>query len=189
MISENPDTFFLSDIYWQLFGGLTFRQADLSERVRLCMWFALVREIAKYNKVHFKDVIWCLRLECGDSFGRIHFHFLIAGLSQQNISMGNRFAIRALWKKLGGGVSVIDLYDSRLHGLPYIAGVLGCSASDIGSTGSMVYESAKFGAASSVLMLSKSVLKVIKAKHRRDLSELAILRTDGNVQQSAEQGL
>lgn len=181
MILENPETFFLSSIYWQLFGGLTFLSANLSERVRLCMWFSFVREIAKFNKLHFSNVLWVLRLERGDLSGRLHFHFLVSGLSQQNISIGDRFAMRALWKRCGGGISVIDLYDNRLHGLPYIAGLLGCSASDIGSTGSMAYESAKFGAANSVLMLSKSVLKVIKANHRRDLSTLAMSRTDGNM--------
>ena len=95
--------------------------------------------------------------------------------------MGNRFAMRALWKRIGGGISRIDLYDNRLHGLPYIAGLLGCSASDIGS-GSMAYESAKFGAARSVLMLSKSVEKVILMNHYRDSLMLAKLQTDGNVQ-------
>ena len=181
MMSENPDAFFLGSIMWQLFGGLTFRQAELSERVRLSMWFAFFRQIAAHNRVHRKDLLWCLRLERGDSFGRLHFHFLIAGLPEQGVTMGNRFAMRALWKRLGGGISRIDLYDNRLHGLPYIAGLLGGSASDIGSTGSMAYESAKFGAARSVLMLSKSVLKVIKANRRRDLSTLAVSRTDGNM--------
>ena len=181
MILENPETFFLSSIYWQLFGGLTFRQADLSERARLCMWFSFVREIARFNRLHLSNVLWVLRLERGDLAGRLHFHFLVSGLPQRNISIGHRFAMRALWKKCGGGISVIDLYDSRLHGLPYIAGLLGCSASDIGSTGAMAYESAKFGAANSVLMLSKSVLKVIKANHRRDISTLATSRTDGNM--------
>lgn len=181
MKSENPETFFLGSIMWQLFGGLTFRQAKLSERIRLSMWFAFFRQIAAHNGVHRKDLLWCLRLERGDSFGRLHFHFLIAGLPEQGVSMGNRFAMRALWKRLGGGISRIDLYDSRLHGLPYIAGLLNYPASDIGSTGSMAYESAKFGAARSVLMLSKSVLKVIKANHRRDHSWLAMSRTDRNM--------
>ena len=181
MMLENPETFFLSSIYWQLFGGLTFRQAKLPERVRLSMWFAFFRQIAAHNKIHKNDVLWVLRLERGDLLGRLHFHFLISGLPEQGISMGNRFAMRALWKRIGGGVSRIDLYDSRLHGLPYIAGLLNCSASDIGSSGAMAYESAKFGAANSVLMLSKSVLKVIKANHRRDLSTLAMSRTDGNM--------
>jgi len=181
MMSENPDAFFLGSIMWQLFGGLTFRQAELSERVRLSMWFAFFRQIAAHNRVHRKDLLWCLRLERGDSFGRLHFHFLIAGLPEQGVTMGNRFAMRALWKRLGGGISRIDLYDNRLHGLPYIAERLGCSTSDIGS-GSMAYESAKFGAARSVLMLSKSVEKVILMNHYRDSLTLAKLQTDGNVQ-------
>ena len=181
MMSENPETFFLNSIYWQLFGSLTFPRAGISERFRLCMWFSFVREIARFNKIHKNDVLWVLRLERGDLLGRLHFHFLISGLPEQGISMGNRFAMRALWKRIGGGVSRVDLYDSRLHGLPYIAGLLNCSASDIGSSGAMAYESAKFGAARSVLMLSKSVLKVIKANRRRDLSTLAMSRTDGNM--------
>ena len=180
MMSKSPETFFLSSIYWQLFGGLTFPRANMSERFRLSMWFSFVRAIADHNRLHFKNVLWCLRLERGDLLGRLHFHFLIAGLPEQGITMGNRFAIRALWKSIGGGVSRIDLYDSRLHGLPYIAGLLGCSASDIGS-GSMAYESAKFGAAGSGLMLSKSVEKLISANQRRSLSSLATLRTDGHV--------
>jgi len=178
---ENPDTFFLGDIYWQLFGGLTFRQSVLSERIRLCMWFAFFRQIAAYNKMHKNDVLWVLRLERGDQSGRLHFHFIISGLPQQNIKISDRFAMRALWKRLGGGISKIDLYDSRLHGLPYMAGALGCPASDIGSTGAMAYESAKFGSANSVLMLSKSVLKVIQANNRRDASTLAMSRTDRNM--------
>ena len=181
MMSENPETFFLNSIYWQLFGSLTFPRAGISERFRLGMWFSFVREIARFNKIHFSKVLWVLRLERGDLLGRLHFHFLISGLPQRNISIGDRFAMRALWKECGGGISVIDLYDSRLHGLPYIAGLLNCSASDIGSTGAMAYESAKFGVANPVLMLSKSVLKVIKANHRRDFSTLAKLRTDGNM--------
>ena len=46
----------------------------------------------------------------------------------------------------------------------------------------MAYESAKFGAARSVLMLSKSVEKVILMNHYRDSLTLAKLQTDGNVQ-------
>lgn len=49
-------------------------------------------------------------------------------------------------------------------------------------TGSMAYESAEFGAARSVLMLSKSVEKVILKNHYRDSLTLAKLQTDGNVQ-------
>ena len=77
MFLENPETFFLSSIYWQLFGGLTFRQADLSERSRLCMWFSFVREIARFNRLHLGNVLWVLRLERGDLAGRLHFHFLV----------------------------------------------------------------------------------------------------------------
>ncbi|MDD5502607.1 MAG: hypothetical protein PHH26_03985 [Candidatus Thermoplasmatota archaeon] len=39
----------------------------------------------------------------------------------------------------------------------------------------------KFGAASSVLMLSESVWKVIQVNHRRDHSTLAMSRTDRNM--------
>jgi hypothetical protein len=44
---------------------------------------------------------------------------------------------------------------------------------------------ARFRAANPILMLSMSVLKVIKANHRRDFSTLAKLRTDGNMRHAA----
>jgi hypothetical protein len=50
------------------------------QRVRLTMFFALVRSLCRWHKVPFRKCVWALRQEPGEIGGRLHFHFLLAGL-------------------------------------------------------------------------------------------------------------
>jgi hypothetical protein len=46
-----------------------------------------------------------LRQEPGEITGRLHFHFLIAGLPLYAVQDATCMSIKAQWKKLGGGMA------------------------------------------------------------------------------------
>jgi hypothetical protein len=76
---ETALTYTLQRVQWQFFGSMTFKITRLSERVRVTMFFALVRCLCRWHKVPFRKCVWALRQEVGEISGRLHFHFLIAG--------------------------------------------------------------------------------------------------------------
>jgi hypothetical protein len=80
-VMETALTYTLQRVHWQFFGSLTFKSAKLPERVRVTMFFALVRCLCRWHKVPFRKCVWVLRQESGEISGRLHFHFLIAGLT------------------------------------------------------------------------------------------------------------
>ena len=90
---EDPYVYQLSQVKWQFFGTLTFKSGRLPERVRLSMYFAMMRKVCKQFRIHFKRSIWCLRLEQGEMLGRWHFHFLLTGLPGQTVTMSTCFFI------------------------------------------------------------------------------------------------
>jgi len=151
---ESPDVHVLDKVRWQLFGTLTFRQERLPERVRLQMFFTLVRQIAKWRRVNFHRVIWALRLESGEKTGRLHFHFLMAGLTG-NINLGLCKSIEAKWRSIGGGHPLVEVYDLELD-----AGyILKENSLQIGG---YQYETAKFSAQSCQLIISHSLSRMVK---------------------------
>lgn len=160
---ESPDIHKLRLIDWQFFGTLTFKSERLPERVRLSAYFAMMRKVAKQFRVFFPNLLWCLRLESGEATGRVHFHYLLAGLPRQAVSVTTCFFQMATWEQVGGGMARVHRFDPRLNGAGYLLKCLGESA-DAGD----LYESAKFGGSHCQLMLSNAAEKVIRRRSMRE---------------------
>jgi len=158
---ESADVYVLSKLHWQFFGSLTFRTERLPQRVRISMFFALMRKAAKDFRVYFPGLPWCLRIERGDIGGRLHNHFLLTGLPDNAVSVATCFAMMRTWSNtLRGGHAQIRIFDPRLSGVDYVAKCLGYQLD-----GADVYESAKFGMDGRELMYSRAVWD--EAKHFR----------------------
>lgn len=161
---EKPELYQLARIDWQFFGTLTFRAAEVPERIRVSMWFAFVRKIAANFGCHFHTLLWCLRQESGEINGRRHFHYLLGGLPEKAVTKSSCFAQMAQWENLRGGMARVRLFDRSLNGIDYIA------KDCLGMSGADLYESAKFGSSSSSLMLSKGVsgklVRIIREERR-----------------------
>jgi hypothetical protein len=72
----------------QFFGALTLKSEWMSQRKRHNLRFAFFR--ASFHKVPFGKLHWVLREEKGESFGRIHFYYLFAGVPR---SRGGKAAL------------------------------------------------------------------------------------------------
>ena len=160
---ESPDIDKLRRIDWQFFGSLSFKSERLPERVRLSVYFATMREVAKQFRVFFPNLLWCLRQEDGESTGRRHFHYLLAGLPRQVVNTASRFFQMATWEQVGGGMARVHRFDPRLNGAGYILKCLGETAD-----GGDSYESAKFGGGHCHLMLSNAAERVIRLRSMRE---------------------
>ncbi len=77
---EIPEVHVLNRFDWQFFGTLTFKGERLPERVRVALFFALLREYGAQFGMKFAHLLWCLRQEQGELFGRRIFHLLLAGV-------------------------------------------------------------------------------------------------------------
>lgn len=170
---EDPYVYQLSQVKWQFFGTLTFRSGRLPERVRLRMYFALMRKVCKQFRIHFKRSVWCLRLEQGEMLGRWHFHFLLTGLPRQTATTGTCFFIMDTWEKSKGGHARVRLFDPSLGGVGYTVKCLGLNDP------ADVYESAKFGHEASQLMLSDGLQRVLKSIAIRTERKLSTLKESG----------
>lgn len=139
---------------WQLFTTLTFKQAQLPERVRLAMAFGWLRGIAKAAHVHFKlELIWCLRLEHGELGGRLHFHALVGGLPERfPRSIRSRMQAKNSWEAFGGGMARVREFNSALSGEDYMLK----DDKWLLQRGADAYESAKFGSSTCQLMFSET---------------------------------
>jgi hypothetical protein len=161
---EAPEIHVLKEIPWQFFGTLTFKQERLPERIRLSMFFALLRKSAKAHRVPFKKLLWCLRQEDGEATGRRHFHFLLAGLPPEACSIRTCFALKNGWEALKGGMARVSLFDPRLDAGSYLtkppAGL-----ADPGDA----YESAKFGSSTCSLMIAEAVWKFAASRRAAQL--------------------
>jgi len=169
---EVPEIHVLNKVEWQFFGTLTFKRLKVPERVRTAMWFALARRVAKWHRVHFKRLIWCLRIEKGEIGERIHFHYLMAGLPVSAVNTKTCVAMMKQWERFGGGMARVRIFDPSSDGGAYITKELS------GLNGADSYESAKFSHVSSSLMLSESCWRVAASSKRRTLAAQAHFRTD-----------
>ena len=104
---ETALTYSLQKVHWQFFAALTFKSAKLPERVRLSMFFALVRCLCRWHKVPFCKCVWALRQEPGEIGGRLHFHFLLAGIPSYAVQVVTCMSIKAQWERIGGGMARI----------------------------------------------------------------------------------
>lgn len=155
--NQSADRYLLARVDWMFFGSLTFRQERLPERVRLRMFFALLRRIAQREKTFFPRLIWALRQESGPG-GRKHFHFLLTGLPRHAITAATCSFMSKEWEHVGGGMSRIALYNPALDGVGYVVKCLWKAQATPG------FESAKFGS-NSELMLSDSFWAKLKTCH------------------------
>ncbi|MBL9144006.1 MAG: hypothetical protein JNM99_10035 [Verrucomicrobiaceae bacterium] len=123
---------------WAFFVTLTFASKDESGNAlnvpgfieRRKMLFAFLREAAngrKKNKagkriesLPFARLLWLVREERGEQKGRYHFHILLDGLPPTRINKTECFALKAVWRGVGGGFADVRLYDTGLPGVSYV---------------------------------------------------------------------
>ena len=153
---ESPEIHVLNRIRWQFFGTLTFKSERLSERRRYHMAYAHLRQIAKQFRVPFKGLLWVLRQEEGEMFGRLHFHYLLAGLDRRNVHPTTCHWIMNQWEDIGGGMARVSRFDPRLNAGAYLLKDL---SFDDSSLAGGAYESAKFGSGTCQLTIAHSVWK------------------------------
>jgi hypothetical protein len=165
MMMEIPEIHILNQIYWQFFGTLTFRSERLSERKRYGMWFALLRQISRQYKVPFERLLWVLRIEQGEKFGRTHFHYLLAGLDRRYENPTTCFWLMNGWETLGGGMSRVSVFDPRLNAGSYILKDL--DRFNDNTLGGGFYESAKFSSQDCQLMIADAVWNVARRRLKR----------------------
>jgi hypothetical protein len=96
--------------------------------------------------------VWVLCQESGEITGRLHFHFLIAGLPLYAVQDATSMSIKAQWEKLGGGMARVREYDSREQGLEYLLKCLNYQ-----NAGANFYEIGKFSCSADEVMLSNSM--------------------------------
>lgn len=148
----------LSRIHWQFFITLTLRDDTVSDDWAVKHWFSLAREMAKWFKVHFLDLQWCLRLELGEVTGRKHLHALVARLPEDTLHVHTCFAIKNEAERLGFGSTRCYVFNPCLDGVGYLLKQIE-SVVWMHSTGASIYEFSKFRAGE--VMLAKSVLREI----------------------------
>jgi hypothetical protein len=159
---ESADIYVLGKLRWQFFGSLTFKSERLPERVRLAMFFALLRRTAKDFRCYFPALPWCLRQERGEITNRRHCHFLLTGLPARAVSVKTCMTLKVRWEQLGGGFARVSEFNPALNGVDYITKCLGHELN-----GADCYESAKFGGGTCDLMLSRAVWNVSNHARRQ----------------------
>lgn len=161
---ELPEIHVLNRIRWQFFGTLTFTSERISQRRRYHMWYAFLRRTAKQYRMPFSRLLWVLREEQGEKFGRVHFHFLLAGLERRNLNRSSCFWLIDQWKQRKGGMAQVTLFDPRLNAGGYILKDL--ANFDDSTLGGGAYESAKFGSDTCQLTIAHSVWKMAKRQQQ-----------------------
>ena len=166
----NPELHSLAKLDWQLFVTLTFKQEKLPEHVRRSMFFAWLRSGADFFRVHFKKMVWVLRLEAGERTGRLHYHAVIAGLPPSAVQTATCFALMRTWKHKGGGHARITVYNPSLDGLDYLTKGIEERASLLAARyAGDYYELTKFGGSCDVT-LSESCIAILQSRrtYRKD---------------------
>jgi len=75
-VIATPYSLVLSAIPWSLFGTLTFSaQASTDKALRECLRW--LRWVAHISGVSYRNLVFVVRVEAGERFGRIHLHVLI----------------------------------------------------------------------------------------------------------------
>lgn len=165
----NPELGALSLVDWRFFLTLTFKGAELSERKRVTMLFAYLRKVASKSGLHFSRLLWVVRTERGESFGRLHFHALIAGFPATWSTQGHCNSLESLWREVGGGHARASLYDPNLDAVRYILKGGDKEAQSLASRkAGDDYEFSKFGS-SSELTLGKSLIRHLMNRGRPGL--------------------
>ena len=159
-------------VTWQFFGTFVFH-GKVREAIGATMFFSAMRKEASFFRVHFKQLLWCVRRESGEISGREHLHALIAGLPAYAITERSCRGIEARWASFGGASAVVRVFNRSLDGPAYILKGLE-QAFDASQQGVDLKEFTKFSR-SSEITLSESVIRV--AMSRRLLGKRSRLRT------------
>ncbi|MCB1085472.1 MAG: hypothetical protein KDM63_00380 [Verrucomicrobiae bacterium] len=106
-----------------------------------------------------------LRQEPGEMTGRLHFHFLLAGLERRQLCPVTCFRCMHLWEALGGGMARVSVFDPRLNAGAYLLKDL--NGFGDASLGGGFYESGKFSDAACQLTIAHSVWKTAKKQQPR----------------------
>jgi len=155
-------------IEWHFLCTLTFKSESVSETVRLPMFFAWQRRCERVVGKKDLQLPWVLRLNLG-------------GFANSALSLRTCFAfknswgcacrnggqqLRGVWQRCdhrnqGGGIVRVDLFDPTLGAEWYLSKADQYAADLLGKR---QYESAKFGARSSELMISRSACEVAASR-------------------------
>lgn len=161
----NPELFHLARIQWQVFCSLSFKKESTLTRHGASMFLALARKQAEWVGIHFTRLLWCLRLERGDTTGRLHYHAVFAGFPHP-VTTRHRLALMGLWESLGGGMARASQYLQALDGVSYIMKGLGQDSGSIAARLAKDYhELTKFGGSCDVT-LSESLVKHLAQRLR-----------------------
>ncbi len=110
--------------------------------------------------VPFRRLVWCLRHEHGEKFGRGHYHWLL-GCNEWFPSRSDMFRLNALWDNFPKrGFSGNHIFDQRLNGVEYVTKCLSGGALRDTLAGDF-YESSKFALTTSHVTLSNSFCRMI----------------------------
>lgn len=162
---ETPEIHALNKIHWQFFGTLTFKRERMSDRVRHSLLFAHLRAIAKQFGLPFDHLLWVVRKEDGETFGRTHFHYLIAGLDRRYENRSTCFWLMSCWEHTqGAGHARVHRFDPRLNAGGYL---LKGGAFNDRTLGGDHYESAKFLSPDRELMIANTVWKVARRRSKK----------------------
>jgi hypothetical protein len=189
---EKPDVYNLSSLEWQLFVTLTKARDNARPGALRKHWFSLCRRIACYGGIHFRELLWMLRIENGEIGDRFHFHALVGGLPPHVPTLSLCYAIQEWWehsvplvvrqasrlvdgKPIGRfemlsrdcGMARVRIYDPSMNGLDYNSpdSEEGKASTRSPVNGANRYEATKFGGASSV-EYSKSVCERLQRIRR-----------------------
>lgn len=146
---------------WRIFGSGTWSSPTVpSPGIQTRVVFAFLYETAKLFRVPFGELVWATRHECGEKFGREHYHWLIGGRSIQP-RLTHCFQLNSLWDSLPkAGYARHFLYDSNQHGVDYICKNLSSPVlSERRAQDS--YEFGKFGWLDTEVILSNSLLRIV----------------------------
>ena len=80
---------------------------------------AMLRASAKRCQVRFEKLLWFLAPEIGGG-GNPHLHALIGGLPPSAVTLTTCRLLAALWRKKGGGISKVLIYDPSKDGIGYV---------------------------------------------------------------------
>jgi hypothetical protein len=135
------EEFAIRRVRWQLFATLTFRSEKKSQRHRYGLLFAWLRQLANSKEVHFKRLLWAVRAEAGENFGRFHYHVLVGGLPVHEVNPSTCQFFERLWKSvLGVGIADVREWEAGRDAVSYVLkGIEGGTVK-----GGNAYESGKF---------------------------------------------
>ena len=151
-----PENYHLQVIGWQIAGHLTFIETRPAWK-RESMFFTVMRKLAKREKVYFKELFWVLKQEWGQRANISHYHFLTGALPPGARCQKTCRQIKHDWFRVGGGLSLIELFNPTLNGRDYI---LKCTGEKSGIAQSLLGNLEDTGG----LMLSESVQEYLKRR-------------------------